>query len=82
MALDGPTMVPGVNTRYSQQAVCFSLLQVSSSSSLCLYPSVSCSLLLIHHLLTHLSGIQDIWVSKVVSGVVLGVLCPACVLCH
>ena len=42
-----------------------------------LRPSVSLSLVLIHYFLDPSNGVQGLWVSGVVSGVVLGVLCPA-----
>ena len=67
-------MVPGGITGYSHQAVPH---YPGVSSSACLHCALIILLLfLFHHLIAYLSGTRGLWVSGVISGVVLGALFP------
>lgn len=68
-----PTKALGDITSYSHQAV---RNYPGVSSSACLHCALIILLLfLFHHLIAYLSGTRGLWVSGVISGVVLGALC-------
>lgn len=70
------TTILGGATGSSHQAVLRYPPVSSCFSSLCPHPSASLSLPSLHHLLPPLSGAQDLWLSRVISGMLSGVLSP------